>query len=176
VSEPDSVKGDEGDTTRSSVQIQAKSSGRSMIAVEVQNLEDPSQVAFSEIVAIEVTERLDIILLRGSEIAASPVEVPYGPGSLSSEQIQAEIDRMWRSRGEDRELVQAIAASGIDIGDLAFERAPLRVAEGVAGFAPGSILLSAGGDAALALWHNVFLPRIKERHGAGALRGERPRV
>jgi hypothetical protein len=96
-------------------------------------------------------------------------------GSLSTEELQAEIDRLWQSLSGDPELAGAVRASGIDVNEMLRDRSPFRVLEGVAGIEPGSILLIAGGVVARDLWREVFLARIRERFGGGAIRGEQPR-
>lgn len=170
---PTGIEGDEGDSIPFSIEIDAQVPGQSLIALEAQNLGDPSEVAFSEIFAIEVTEQLDITLLRGSEVGASPVDLAYAPGLLSTHELQAEIDGIWRARFVNPDVAQAIEVAGVDLDELpAYRSPPLRVAQE----APGNeVFVVTAFDSALSLWREVLLPRIKERHGADALREEQSR-
>jgi hypothetical protein len=169
---PATVKGDEGQVVPFSLQIEAPTPGRSLFAVQIEELAEQPMIACSEIVALEVTEQLDLLLLMGPEVGAQPIGLTYLRGSLDAEELQAELDRMWRSLAEDPELADAVRASGIDVSEMPGDRSPFRVLEEAAGVEPGSILLIVGGTAARDLLREVFLPRIRERYGAGAVRRE----
>lgn len=166
------MEGDDGQVVPFSLQIEAPTPGRSLFAVQIEELAEQPMIACSEIVALEVTEQLDLVLLMGPEVGVQPIGLTYLRGSLEPEDLQAELDRMWRSLAEDPELADAVRASGIDVSELPGDRSPFRVLEEAAGVEPGSILLIVGGAAARDLLREVFLPRIRERYGAGAVRRE----
>lgn len=170
--EPDLIKADEGSTMEFKIKVEAEDPGRSLLAIRVEDVEDPEHVAFSEIFALEVTEQLELRLLSGPAIGAE--QIVYGRGTLSRDALQREIDRMWSSLEEDPELAAAVKASGIETLDRSEER-PIRVLEEVAGIDPGSILLVIAGTVASDLWREVLLPRIRQRFGEGAVKREQPR-
>lgn len=169
---PDALEGAEGERASFSIRLDASAPGRALFAVEARDV-SRDWIACSEILGLQVTDNLDILLLAGAEIASEQVEIIYARGDLSAKQIQAEIDQLWRELSEDPDLAGAVAASGIEVGELDRGRVPLRALEAVAGMEPGSILVVASGVVARDLWREVLLPRIKERLGATAVRQER---
>jgi hypothetical protein len=168
------ITGGEADTIQFTIPIEAGSPGQSLIAIQAQGLSDSDQVAYSEILALEVNQDLEIRLLRGAEIAEEQILLPYERGEMAVDQLQREIDRMWRSLEDDPDLAAAVQASGIETFDLP-SGSPVEVREAVAGSSPGTIVFAITGQAAYDLWQQVLLPRLRERFGEAAVKREQPR-
>jgi hypothetical protein len=172
---PEPITGEQGDTIQFTIPIEAGAPGLSLIAIEARGLSDPDQVAYSEIFALEVNQDLEIRLLRGAEIAEEKILLPYERGEMEVDELQREIDRMWRTLEEDPDLAAAVQASGIETFDLPSFGSPVEVREAVAGSDPSTIVFAITGKAAYDLWLQVLLPRLRERFGERAVRRERPR-
>jgi hypothetical protein len=166
------IEGGAGSTVEFKIKVEARDPGRSLLAIRVEDVKDPSRVAFSDIFALEVDEQLQIQLLPGSAIGVE--EIVYKRGTLLSGQLQREIDQLWSSLEEDPELAAVVKASGITGLDRLEDR-PIRVLEEVAGISPGSILVAITGVAEGDLWREVLLPRIRERFGEAAVKREQQR-
>jgi hypothetical protein len=69
---PEPIEGDEGDEVSFSLSIRAFTPGRTLFAVEVRS-EATESTAGSEILGIEVTEDLEILLLTDVEPMGVPV-------------------------------------------------------------------------------------------------------
>lgn len=172
---PETITGDPGQTVPISLEIEAPGPGRSLIAVQIQDVAESENLAVSEIFALEANERGELFLLRGSEIGASGVAVTYGQGSLAVGDLQTAVDAMWLSLESDPDLSASVEAAGIDVGELSTTQ-PLRIEPAPAGaFDTPAIVLTAASRVALHLWGSVFLPRLRQRYGADALRKERQR-
>lgn len=173
---PADIEAGEGAVVPFSIGVSAGTPGRSLIAIQVEDVDDPSKIACSEILALEVTEQLEIRLFSDIEPEApgNRIELEYGRGSLSAQQLSDELDRLWLSLQEEGDLLETATAAGIDVSALPRDVSPFEVLEGAVGFAPGSIVVRVSGLVARDLWREVLLPRIKEEHGADVLHQERP--
>jgi hypothetical protein len=70
---PSSVlEGSDGDVVPFSVEVVAPTPGRTLIALQVEHIDDESLASCSEIVALEVTEQLEIVLLSDIEPEVEP--------------------------------------------------------------------------------------------------------
>jgi hypothetical protein len=174
---PADVEAGEGAVVPFSIGVSAGTPGRSLIAIQVEDIDDPSKIACSEILALEVTEQLEIRLFSDVEPQdwSERIELPYLRGSLSARELNDELERLWLSLQEDGDLLVTATAAGIDVSALPRDVSPFEVVEGAVGFAPGSIVVRVSGLVARDIWREVLLPRIKEEHGADALHEERPR-
>ena len=102
----------------------------------------------------------------------------YEAGGLSAQELQTEIDRLWREMRESSEQAE-LTAAGVDREALAqLEEVPIRVYAEAAGIDPSSVMLTivfaapTDSRGLKSLWATVLLPRIRQRWGSDAVGAE----
>lgn len=99
----------------------------------------------------------------------------YEAGTLSAEELQTEINRVWRDMRTSGEVGAEIAAAGFDRETLTrTEEIPITVYAEASGIDPSSVVLTVAFAPSAShvlkdLWAAVLLPRIRQRWGNDAI-------